>query len=362
MIYEIIILIGILILFYKLINSRKIIIKKMEVDDNINILIDDFFKNMKNNIELNKFQNKMKIIKIIEYTSYIIMILYLFSPFISYLLFLYSFSIGSFQNKIFNFDPIEKPYLLLLSIPLLIVFLSIYLYSEKNYKKYKELVKKYIYNQFLKNLKYNLKWYDEQPEPEDTYSKLKTEYKIANFNIIQHNTLATNELYFEDYISGIYKEKVIISIADFNEYIGRKSSNHSLYAGIFCKVKLNKEILNDIRITNDKKRISFLEKKYMVTTMPEKFNNNFIILANDEYPISNCISSKVIEIVEEFYDNSKIKFDISIINDEIFFRFRTIDSMEPHIWKNIVDELMLKEYANIIMFVIKLSEEINNIS
>lgn len=345
-----------LLVYYESKKRKKNIIKEMQVDDNINILIDDFSSNMKNNIELKKVQNKMRLIKIIEYISYIILIIYLLSQFI--LLTCY------FQNERFaidiNFKQIEKENLYSLIFKLTIASFIIYLYSQTNYKKSKEILKKYIYNQFLKNLNYDLKWDDEQSEVANSSKELAIEYKIANFNKIQHNELLPKELKFEDYISGIYKEKFIISIADFKEYIGKRSN--TLYEGIFCKVKINKEILNDIRITNDNKSSLLLEKDYIVTTMSEEFNSNFIILANDGYQISKCISSKSIEIIEEFYYNSKINFDISIINDEIFFRFRTIDSMEPHIWKNIVDELMLKEYANIIMFVIKLSEEINNIS
>ena len=201
-------------------------------------------------------------------------------------------------------------------------------------------------------------------------------YKKANFNKIQfdeniyQNTLSskmlsTKEINFEDYITGIYKEKYIILISDFQELtITRRNFyrkiRHITNEGIFCVMKMDKNILNSIRITNDKKNSFSIEKQYVVTTMPEKFYKNFIILAKDGYKISEKISDKSIEIIKNFYDKSKIKFDISIINDEIFFKFKTIDSMELNRWRNVVDDLMLKEYANIIMFVIKLSEEINN--
>lgn len=379
--YEIVIIIWIIVFVIDNIYKFKRIkrrnnIGKMKVDDRINELIKDFKIDIENNSELKVIRNKMRIIKIVKNIFYTILVsVLILAPFI-YI----QYKIG-FKNEKPLIDKMLSIYLVF-PVIFIILWWKIELYIFKKYQKSKNTFKEYIYNDFLKRVRYDIKWCDKSTVSEktykmwDTYINWKEEYKKANFNKIQSGEeISTNifesifshpnEIYFEDHTCGIYKEKYIMEISDFREYMitfdaYKKRRRRLLYEGIFCIIKINRNILNDIRITNDKKYSFFMEKQYMVTTMPEEFYKNFIMLAKDGYKISEKISKKSIEIIEEFYNNSKIKFDISIKNDEIFFRFKTIDSMELNIWKNIVDDIMLKEYANIIMFITRLSEEIND--
>ena len=372
----IILLLGVFIynnyIFKKI--KRRIAIKKMKIDERISNIIDDFKKNMSNNAELKAIQNKMRIIQIVKCIFYLILIIL---PII-YIIYKINFKI---ENLIIN-----EIYIVIYMFFLVLVIMFLELYTSKNYLKNEEILKEHIYSDFLKNLKYDIKWYNKYNQIDlknvyemfNTYINLEEIYQKANFNQIQFddkdiykNTLLSKtswpkKVYFEDYITGIYKEKYIISLSDFkekiiiNNFIRRYRYEHIINSGIFCVIKIDKKIINNIKITNDKKDAIFFEKQYIITTMPKEFYKDFVILAEDGYEISKKISKKSIEIIKNFYDNSKIKFDISIKGDEIFFRFKTVDSMKLNIWRNIVDELMLKEYTNIIMFVTKLSEEINN--
>lgn len=382
--YEMIIIIFLILFIYNNIYKfkrikRRMIIKKMKTDENINELIDEFKRNLKNNTELKTIQNKMRIVQIVKNIYYLILIIV---P-IPFLVIYIPYKIES-KNGAISIDEIYNMFAIyaVLLFTAIIAFFCIEIYTNKNYLKNKNILKEYIYNDFLRNLKYDIKWYEYNPiVSKDTYKLWNTyinweeTYKKANFNKIQfdediyQNTLLSKispskKIYFEDKITGVYKEKYIISISDFRELmitgnIGRRD-RHITHEGIFCAVRIDKNILNNIRITNDKKNAFFMEKQYTVTTMPKEFYKDFIILAEDGYKISEKISEKSIEMIENFYDNSKIKFDISIKNNEIFFKFKTIDSMELNSWRNVVDDLMLKEYANIIMFVTTVSEEINN--
>ena len=355
--------------------KRRMHIKKMKVDDNINDLIDEFKINLKNNTELKTIQNKIRFTQIVKYIYYLILIIL---PILFLVIYLpYKIAHHTDATTIHNLYNIFAFFL----FTAVITFFGILIYSTKNYQKNKKILKEYIYNDFLKNLKYDIKWFDYNSVVSkdtfklwDTYINWEESYKRANFNRIQpdenthQNTLlsnfsSSNEIRFEDRLIGVYKEKYIIALSDFRELniTGTfRKYRHITHEGIFCTVKIDKNILNNIRITNDKKNSFFIEKQYSVTTMPEEFYKNFIILSEDGYKISEKISNKSIEMIENFYDNSKIKFDISIKDNEIFFKFKTIDSMELNIWKNVVDGLMLKEYTNIIMFVTTLAEEINN--
>ncbi len=379
----IIITIIILLLIYNNIYKfkrikRRMIIKKMKTDENINELIDEFKRNLKDDIELKSIQNKMRIVQIVKniYNIFFLILILVPIPFLVYI----PYIIES-KNGAILIDKICKVYIVLL-FTTIIAFSCIKKYINKNYLKNKNIIREYIYNDFLRNLKYDIKWYEYNSiVSKDTYKLWNTYmnweemYKKANFNNIQfdeniyQNTLLSKispskEIYFEDKIIGVYKEKYIISISDFREVMItgniRRRYRRITNEGIFCAVRIDKNILNNIRITNDKKNVFFMEKQYTVTTMPKEFYKDFIILAEDGYKISEKISKKSIEMIEDFYYNSKIKFDISIKDNEIFFKFKTIDSMELNSWRNVVDDVMLKEYANIIMFVTTLSEEINN--
>ena len=223
----------------------------------------------------------------------------------------------------------------------------------KRYREYKEEFKKQIFNEFLQQLNHLIKW-----DKIDKSFLMELEYKKANFNRITPRINKIRGMYFEDYIEGTYNDKFSIEICDFKKVIElKKSSDITQMEGIFCKVKIKKDINNNIRITNNKIDGFLYEKEYIVTTMPRKFYKNFKIIAQNGSEISTKINMKAIEIMQEFYNNSKIKFDISIINDEIYFRFRTIDTMEPRKWRNTLDELMIKEYITIIMFVIQFCEK-----
>lgn len=356
--------------------KRKANIKRMNVDDRIIELINEFKTEIKKDSELKRIQNQMRIIKILKYILYLIFIVFLFAPFI------YIVYIIGFKEIFPSYKNICKMYILyeIFIFTYMFFLWSVNNWSLKKYQENKSILKEYIYKEYLKKINYNIKWYNKENNDfldkniniRDILIILEDAYAKASFNKIQEKNenvlLSTfsnlNELYFEDDISGVYKEKNLIAMSDFKEYQiisnGRYRTRRLKNEGIFCKVKMEKKIDNEIRITNNKKLAHYMQKQYMVTTMPDEFNKNFIIIAKNGSKLSEKISKNSLEIIEKFYNNSKIKFDISIRSHDIFFRFKTVDTMELNTWGNIVDDLMLKEYANILLFIIELCEEINN--
>ena len=374
--------IGILIIFlvYNAYKFKRIIrrssIKKMQVDDYINELIEDFKKEVNNNSEIKSIHNQMRIIiffKSLIYLSFFFIAM--LSPII------YCLYIIVLKGEIISIYEVTKMngiYWISVIISIIAIFF-IEMYRIKKYQKNKEKLKDYIYNNFVSRIRFDMKWYSKQSyigaikivSILDNVINLDEKYRKASFNKIQvyeekYEDITFSEFSnlkrtsFEDYMGGIYKEKYILLISDFKEDIKNRKDSLRVSEGVFCIIKIDKKIVNDIKITSNKKHSFFMDKQYMVTTMPEEFNKKFIILAKDGYKLSEKISKKSIEILEEFYNNSKMNFDISIKDDEIFFRFKTIDTMELNICGDIIDALMLKEYANIILFITRLAEEIND--
>ena len=374
--------IGILIFFlaYNTYRFKRIIrrssIKKMQVDDYINELIEDFKKEVNNNSEIKSIHNQMRIIIFLKGLIYLsLFFIAILSPIIYCL---YVIVLKGEILSIYEVTKVQGIYWISVIISLIAIFF-IEMYRIKKYQKNKEKLKDYIYNNFVSRIRFDMKWYSKQSYMGaikivsilDNVINLDEKYRKASFNKIQayeekYEDITFSEISnlkkisFEDYMGGIYKEKYILLISDFKEDIKNRKDSLRVSEGVFCIIKIDKKIVNDIKITSNKKHSFFMDKQYMVTTMPEEFNKKFIILAKDGYKLSEKISKKSIEIIEEFYNNSKMNFDISIKNDEIFFRFKTIDTMELNICGDIIDALMLKEYANIILFITRLAEEIND--
>ncbi len=354
--------------WFKRIKRRKII-KKMKVDDNVIYFIDEFKRSIQNVPEIDKAQRRTRNSIIIKFVFFLMIILTIFCPMI------YTFHKLLVNEKLPKADIFYKATIVffILGFIEVIAYFFMIRYFKNKYIENKNTLKKYILENFLKKLTYDIKWYEDiHNVTNDTFINYDKLYKKADFNQIEDDKeVETNILFrrinspenieFEDYLRGIYKEKYIISFSDFKKVIhDRRGKTTILSEGIFSVVEIDKNINNNIIITNNRRSVNFLKKSYMVKNMPQEFYDKFIILAKDRYMIEEKISAKTIEMIKEFYDNSKMKFDMSIKENKVFFRFNTIDTMEIRSIGDIVDDLMLKEYANIIMFVTKLSEEINN--
>lgn len=353
--------------------TRRIKIKQMTVDANTVNLIKELKKVAKNNSSLKKNHNKLILISIIKYFIYIFFALGLVVPFT---FIIYKLIVKGEMPQINTTYTILSAYpiALLVSLGMILILKK---YRAKIYTEYKLLLKKSIYNEFFKRINPEIRWHNEiqfgnreELENSNILINLNTEYKTASFNKIESDineygidTDHFKEFYFEDNISGIYKDKYQISASDYKEIWNLHkfiySRSYLINEGIFATIKIDKTIDNDIKIMSNKKYELLIDKQFLVTSMTDTDYKNFAIFAKNKYKISEMISKRTIELMEEFYNNSRINFKISIKKNEIFFEFKTIDTLEPYIGKNVIDELMLKEYANILNFITELGEEIN---
>lgn len=154
--YEIVIIIWIIVFVIDNIYKFKRIkrrnnIGKMKVDDRINELIKDFKIDIENNSELKVIRNKMRIIKIVKNIFYTILVsVLILAPFI-YI----QYKIG-FKNEKPLIDKMLSIYLVF-PVIFIILWWKIELYIFKKYQKSKNTFKEYIYNDFLKRVRYDIK-------------------------------------------------------------------------------------------------------------------------------------------------------------------------------------------------------------
>ena len=63
----------------------------------------------------------------------------------------------------------------------------------------------------------------------------------------------------------------------------------------------------------------------------------------------------------EFIKQSKIKYELTIKDEQMYIRFHTGGVFEPRLFKSSLDYDMLKKYYDIIDFVFKVTREINKV-
>jgi len=63
----------------------------------------------------------------------------------------------------------------------------------------------------------------------------------------------------------------------------------------------------------------------------------------------------------QFREESKIKYELTIKENQIYIRFHTGEVFEPKMFTNSLDYDMLKKYYDIIEFIFRVTREINKV-
>lgn len=359
----------ILYIYYNVIKKiiLKIRIKRIKADDNTNMLLYNLKNILENDSVYKKIQFKMKQIKIpIICISCILSIIIIFPIIYSIVYIMYLFER---IDKIFIF---KKDFATLLMV-LLFFFLIIliYLLSISTIIENNKDIKQNIYRNFIKRLNYNIKWQDlyETRIPnniltfENSYSYLKSSYKKANCNLI-NNSFSSMDIGFSEILNGIFKEKYPFSVSFFEESSYKVHNRtfgfirYFLHEGIFCSIKMPHSLFTDIKITNNKVYKLINNNNNIIKTQNTTFNKDFILLSKDIIDISKSFTPQFLEIINNYYKTTKMKFEISIIDDQLLFIFNDFTPIIINTWGNIVDYQILKCYSNILSFITQIIEEL----
>lgn len=236
--------------------------------------------------------------------------------------------------------------------------------NEKHYREYKKQFKSKIFTPIFSSIDSNIYWefnsfkiINEENKKDLSYPvKMKNRFESINFNKLQKNDTEIDLRYknnssyinYDDYLMGMYKKDFSIEFIEYRKYIkGNRGGNFLIEEGVYSQSKFNKHFRTGIRISTNRiiqnKEADGLDGKFEVSVL------------NGE-KIKNLLSDKTLNYLKEFIKKSNLKFDIIIIDNEINFKFKTIDFLEPRLVGNIIDEIMLKEYINIIKFVVGFSK------
>ena len=93
----------------------------------------------------------------------------------------------------------------------------------------------------------------------------------------------------------------------------------------------------------------------------QEFEKYFDVYGDNKIVVMQLLTSDVMNTMMDFIKQSRIKYEITIKSDEMYIRFHTGNMFEPKLFKSPLDYNMLKEYYDIIKFVLNVTKEINKV-
>lgn len=229
-------------------------------------------------------------------------------------------------------------------------------YFKKN-NNYHELYKKEVITEFIKNIIPDFNYLPDFSL--ESKNKIIDEYTNAKFDNREFN-----RSYTDDYINGKVNNDDIYmcDLCTYYEYVNDKKETctEKRFSGLFANLKINsynKKV--EIKILN--KENSQIETRNIVKLDFDEFNDNFIIVSDSDISAFQVITADVMEILNKQLKENNIKFDISIINNNIYFRFYTLPIFEAPINEHVMEKEKFYRYYTLLMFVMNFSENINNI-
>lgn len=237
------------------------------------------------------------------------------------------------------------PFFLVIGIMVVVII------SAVNKEKYTKIFKQKVIEPFVKNIDKDLKYNPTKGVSSVLYGR--GEFEL--FDIYSS----------EDEIEGILDDKYAIRMAEVHtEDVSRDSDGHThtttLFHGIFGNVECAKNIGTELKIHSDKGILGKLFKEKTKLEMDSsEFEKHFDVYADNSIIAMQILTSDIMDMMIQFREESKIKYELTIKENQIYIRFHTGEVFEPKMFTNSLDYNMLKRYYDIIDFVFKVSRGIN---
>lgn len=234
---------------------------------------------------------------------------------------------------------------------IIIVFLIIYTIKVcSNSKEYVSEFKRRIINKMVKE-------FDEFKEYEPKSGIASVVYNQAKFESYDYYKS-------EDLIEGEILEKYPIKVGEVHTQEESTDSEgnstvSTLFHGLFTQIQMPVNIGGYVKIHSDKGILGkVFNSNKKIEMDSSEFEKRFDVLATDKIIAMQVLTSDVMDTLINFMDSSKIKYEMTVIDGNIFIRFRTGAMFEPKIVKRSLDYDTLKRYYDILSFIVEVSKEI----
>ncbi len=218
------------------------------------------------------------------------------------------------------------------------------LFFNKGKNKLKSIFKQKVIAKLLNNFYDDVKYTPTARMPRNIYDegRYEEEYDIYRS---------------DDFMKAMINNKYPIKMAEVHtieEVESTDSDGHTTtteytkFHGLFGVIEMEKSINNDLFIFQGR---SFFDKKRLEMDS-EDFEKIFDVKSKNNIITMQLLTHDVMALLVDFYNKTKIKFDIGIYNNKIYFRFKTGEIFElKSIRKGIYDRKPIEKYFNILEFV-----------
>lgn len=303
---------------------------------------DELYKEIENeaNIRLKNVWIKFKREK--KYANIVSIIICLIFDFFSYKFIKSNFSY--LTKDIMNFM-IPLSYILIID---LLIFLAISGIFSKNEKIYKQRYKYYIIKKLISNFYSNLEYFPQKEMPKKIYNEVEySEYY--------------NRYHSDDYFEAILKKNYPVQIAeikteDESSDSDGTSSTTTIFCGLFAKIILNKSIINKLEIMPNGK---LKEDEYTLQMDSSEFEKYFDVRTTSKIKAMQLLTADVMAELIDFTLKTKIKYDITIKQNNLYLRFHCGNMFEPKYMEyDVLDKKSIKRYFYILNFMYNLSNKL----
>lgn len=244
-------------------------------------------------------------------------------------------------------------FVLIMNIVIFGVTMGISGLSKKN-RKYKAEYKNKVINKIISNFYDNLEYFPDKPMPEYMYRQLKYEY---------YDRYRSDD-YFEAQINNKYSIQMAEVLTQEEEtYKDSDGDTHTRiitkFHGLFAKIQMDKSINTELRITQNG-GIVFDKKKLNMDS--SEFEKYFDVKALNPIIGMQLLTADVMQELVDFENNTKMKFDIYIKENEIYLRFHSGAMFEVGNLKNrAIDKNIIHKYFYMLNFTYNLSNKLINV-
>lgn len=233
----------------------------------------------------------------------------------------------------------------------IIIFVISMLFRKKQ-RKYNIVFKQKVIKNLIENFYNNVEYFPNKKMPSRIYDEVKyNEYY--------------NKYYSDDYIEAKINNKYDIEMAEVKTqeeetYTDSDGDTHTRiitrFHGIFAKIVIDKSINSELKIEQDK-TFSFNKKRLEMDS--SEFEKYFDVSATNKIIGMQLLTSDIMEELVDFINKTNMKYDIGVINNNIYLRFHCGPMFEAgNLKKGIIDKNMAEKYFYMLNFTYNLSNKL----
>jgi len=213
--------------------------------------------------------------------------------------------------------------------------------------------KKEVIETFIKECDSNLNFYPERGISSNVYRQGEFE--------------GYDNYYSEDLIEGILDEKYKVEMSEVRTEDESTDSDGdttttTVFHGIFGQVDCAKQIPGFIKIHSDKGFLGkVFGKKNKIEMDSSEFEKHFDVYSLDSIMTMQILTSDIMEMLIEFKERSKIEYEITLKDKQMYIRFHTGGVFEPKLFGQSLDFDILKKYYDIIEFIFRVTRAVNKV-